>query len=95
MITFEPNSLYSMDEIKAALDGLMGLRTFMDTLDLNGNRVHRSAVWGFEIIAAAKNAPSFSERTPAPDLSEVLSKRRGRAKPESKPIVKLKANDVL
>lgn len=95
MITFDETTLYSLDELKDSLTGVMSIRTFLDALDLNGNRVHKSAVWGFEIIAAAKNASSFSERTPAPDLSEVLSGNTRRTKSASKPVERLTATDVL
>ena len=61
MFRVEPNTLYSLDDLKKSLGGLVGLRTFLHRLGLRDRRVFRDAVWGFELLEAAREARPFAE----------------------------------
>lgn len=56
-VRFDPNTLYPLEAIERALQGVMGLETFMEGLRLNGTgkgRMFRAAIWGWEVLEAIK-----------------------------------------
>ena len=61
MIRFDPNTLYSLAELKKRLRGVTELPTFLERLGLRHNRVFRDSLWGWEILDAARKAEAFSE----------------------------------
>ncbi len=60
MLHLDPHTLYSLDELAALLPGKMTMATFMDRLGLRDRRVFRDALWGWEVLDAARRAGSFS-----------------------------------
>ena len=55
MIRFEPNALYSMDELSEMLGSVVSLDRFVKALGL-GDRLFKRAVFGFEVLDAAMQA---------------------------------------
>lgn len=78
MFQVDPNTLYAVSELEAQLSDIVHLRTFMDRLGLRSTRLFRDAIWGWEILEAAKKiAQAISERDGAivPDDIAVLLSR--------------------
>lgn len=61
MFKIEENCLYAISELDGLLPGRMTVPTLLDRLNLRKQRVFKDAVWGFEIIEAARLAKPFSE----------------------------------
>jgi hypothetical protein len=94
MVRFDPNALYSRNDLEEMLRGVVGVDVFLKRLGLSGKRVFRDAVWGWEILEAARKAPPFTEKAETPDLSEVLSARTGKKKAGATRVGRLTADDV-
>ena len=62
---FIPNALYSYDALRRMLEGIVELDTVLRRLNLRDRRVFRDAVWGWEILDAARLAGLFSEKVNA------------------------------
>jgi hypothetical protein len=97
MMSFDPNCLYSLDELRERLAGIVELPTLLDRLGLRDRRIFKGAVWGWEIIEASRKAGPFNEVS-KPDAAVVeMSMRPGvrRAKATSKhPVRRLTARDL-
>lgn len=63
MAKFDADTLYSLSELRAMLCGVVELPTLIDRLGLRTGRIFRDAVWGWEILEAAKMAGSFTPHT--------------------------------
>lgn len=99
MIAFDPNTLYSVDELRHALQGTVELPTFLDRLGLRDRRVFKGAVWDWEIIEAARKADPFSETGKAETAAAVvvdlmIRPRRGKAGKAAAPAGRLSAKDL-
>lgn len=97
MFKVETDSLYSLTELEAHLYGLVSIATFLERLGLREHRVFRDAVWGWEIIDAARKAHSFSERghLQAIEAHSILSLKSSRkTKSADSPAGKLSAWDL-
>ena len=70
MFKVDPHTLYAMKEIEESLQGIISPVTFLNNLGLRNRRVFKEALWGWEIIEAAKQAQPFS-------LHPDTSKRNG------------------
>jgi hypothetical protein len=57
---FDPDTLYGLEELREQLSGMVELTTFLDRLGLREKRVFRDALWGWEILQAARGAEPFS-----------------------------------
>lgn len=97
MVQFDPNTLYSIKELAEALHGVVELATLLERLGLRENRVFRDAVWGWEIIDAARRAKPFAEAG-KPDAAQVASimagPRSSRPRRSNSPTRKLGAADL-
>lgn len=97
MVEFDPNTLYSLAELKERLREVVELPTFLRRLGLKDNRVFKDAVWGWEILKAARKAPVFSEqdKPSAEIVATVCKPPRGRkSRASSDPLRKLGINDA-
>lgn len=97
MIVIDPNALYSLDELREMLDGMVKLDTFIDRLGLRNNRVFRDSVWGFEILEAAKQTDSFSQAAGSGEEFTVMARRGNSGRehcPDKAPVRKLSARDL-
>lgn len=84
MIEFRPDTLYSIVELRSLLHGTVELDTLLDRLGLRDRRVFRDALWGWEILEAARRAPAFSEGAPPRARDSVRSARvRPRGRPST------------
>ena len=88
----DPDTLYSMTDLEGRLDGLIGLDTLLNRLRLRNGRVFKGAVFGFEILEAARKAEAFSEPITAGIVS--ISPPRGRVGSSGAPVRKLGAADL-
>ena len=96
MIVFKPDALYPLSEIEEMLEGTVTLDTFLDRLGLRERRVFKSALWGWEVLEAARKAPAFSEMRPVVPRSPIFP--GGRPKPDDEggkkdPVGRLSADD--
>ena len=94
MIEFKANALYSLQDLEEMLDGVVALGTFLDRLDLRTKRVFKGAVWGSEILRAARKARPFSEgASGAVELVRVGGPQPGRKGSGKGPVRKLSRSD--
>lgn len=91
MIPFDPNTLYSFVELRKLLHGVVELPTLLDRLGLR-ERVFRGALWGWEIIEAARKAEPFSASGNAnmPTVMAIGTRKSNR----SNPVRKLSSSDL-
>ena len=93
---FRPDALYSLDEVAAMLEGVVALGTFLDRLGLRERRVFKSALWGWEILDAARRAPPFSQKSPSAGTRtrSAAGSGGGRRRGEQRPAGRLSADDL-
>ena len=60
-----PNALYPMAWLRERLRGILDLQNLLDSYGLRGNRKHRDALWGWEILEASRSAAIFNSKGPA------------------------------
>ena len=77
MTRIDPNTLYSLSELKDMLGGTVAVGTFLRRLGLTKDRLFRKAVFGFEILDAAREARSRPEAATGPVPLPVPSRQRG------------------
>ncbi len=96
MFEIKPNSLYSLDELAELLPGKMTLATLLDRLGLRDRRVFRDAVFGHEILEAARQAKPFTTANspPASVVSMTQRGRGGRGRGRAAPVRRLSARDL-
>ena len=97
MLKVDPNTLYSLDELREKLHGIVELPTLLDRLGVRDNRVFRDAIWGWEILDASRKAAPFS-RSDTP-YTRVLDRAKGgnsgRAQKTNRaPVRKLSSSDL-
>lgn len=63
MVKIDPDTLYRLEDLEELLRDHVELPTFLDRLGLKKDRVFRDAIWGFEILEAARKAPSYASLT--------------------------------
>ena len=84
MVHFDANTLYTMDELEEMLEGVVSLHVFLVNLGLKKDRIFRDAVWGCEILDAAKNRRSSNVCRPNESHPRRGEPRRGTVRPPSK-----------
>jgi len=99
MIQFDPNTLYSLDELRERLTGIVELPTLLDRLGLRDRRIFKQAVWGWEVIEAARKAEPFTEAgkvdaAAVVDLMTRHGKGSGKGKNQASPAGRLSARDL-
>lgn len=99
LIQFDPNTLYSLDELRERLAGIVELPTLLDRLGLRDRRVFKGAVWGWEVIEAARRAEPFSESGKVDEAAvvELMTShggRKGKGKKPVSPTGRLSARDL-
>ena len=83
MLHVDPNTLYAVGELEASLQGIVSMDTFLKNLGLKANRMFKGAVWGWEILNAARSvepAPVSNARILAtPSQRRQISRRDERS----------------
>ena len=77
MVRFNPECLYSLSELKEMLGDTVAVGTFLRRLGLKRGRIFKRAVWGFEILDAAREARSRPEAAISPVPMPVPPRSRG------------------
>jgi hypothetical protein len=85
MTRIDPNTLYSLSELKEMLGDTVAVGTFLRRLGLKRGRIFRKAVWGFEILDAARDARSRPEAAISPVPLPVPPRPRG-SRSETEPL---------
>lgn len=97
MLKIDADTLYSLDELREKLAGIVELPTLLERLGLRDRRVFRDAIFGFEILEAARQAKPFSElsQTSAAilDAPGVSLRRGSRTRPAK--LAKFSARDPV
>jgi hypothetical protein len=80
---FDPDTLYSLDELRERLAGAIELPTLLERLGLREKRIFRDALFGWEILEASRRAGPYGEVIEAQTARTVRSltspaPRRGR-----------------
>ena len=91
----DPDTLYPLGWLRERLKGIVELPTLLDRLELRDRRIFKGAVWGWEILEAARKAPSFAE-VGRPDASVVAMRpgARGTRSASKAPVRRLTADDL-
>mgnify|MGYP001352498752 CR=1 FL=1 len=53
VFTFDPHTLYSLDELREGLLGIVELPPFVDRLGLRNRRMFRDPLWDWESLEAS------------------------------------------
>ena len=61
MLKIDPDTLDSLNELEKLLGGIVALPTLLERLGLRDGRVFRDALWGWEILEAARRTKPFGE----------------------------------
>lgn len=88
MISFDHDALYSIEDLREMLHGVVELPTFLERLGLREKRVFRDAVWGSEILEARNRAKPYTEvSVPDPRMVQAVMsgsrKNHGKGSTES------------
>lgn len=98
MFKVDPETLYSLEELREKLHGIVELPTLLKRLGLKEGRVFRDAIWGWELIEASKRSSTYGKSTGS--LPYGLSSGRGQGKTKNtrartnSPLRPLKASDL-
>lgn len=81
-VRIDESTFYTMGDLGVMFEGAVGIDTLLSRLGLRDARVFKAGVWGFELMLAARKAPSFSEASNAgATVVDVMrAGRKGRAK---------------
>ena len=79
MFEINPNAIYSLDELREKLDGIVSLPTLLKRLQLRESRVFKGAVFGWEIIEASHGAAKFCESADFLPNKGCVSNRNGKS----------------
>ena len=93
MVKIDADTLYSLDDLRSMLRGVVELGTFLDRLGLRKERVFRDAIWGSEILRAVEGAKPFGHREEAAKGLRTPPVRAGRGTSEG-PVRRLGAADL-
>ena len=98
MFKIDPDTLYSLEDLREQLHGLVELPTLMERLGLREGRIFKGAVWGFEILKAARDAKPYNEVEQASaavvEMARGARAARGRRPATRPPTGRLSARDL-
>ena len=94
-VCFHPHALYSLNQLKHMLHGIIELSTFLDRLGLRRHRLFRDAVWGWEILSAAQCAEDLLDDSPPQSLGGMSAyKPRANRTRNREPVRRLVPKDL-